>query len=283
MKPSSSDAKETRLPVQADVLRKLQHTELNILHTFIEICEKKNFRYFILGGTLIGAVRHKGFIPWDDDIDVGMPRADYEKFLQQGPALLPKKYFLQSYHSEAHSPWPFAKLRDTTTIYKEREVSNLPVQQGVWIDVFPIDWCNLKTYWLIATIQRMLANRVGTRFVGSKRLARRILGLFSPLLCPSWHKAVAWQDKLGQLRKRDTGYMGNLFGRYGRKEIVPTSWFDQPAYLEFEGLKVAAPKEYHQYLTQIYGDYMKLPPKEKQVSLHATTEIKFNINNEVKL
>lgn len=266
------------MQINSTTLHTLQTIEINLLKIFINICEKRHLRYYLIGGTLLGAVRHKGFIPWDDDIDVGMPRKDYEKFLQLAPEFLPQQYFLQTYRTEIDAPWPFAKLRDNNTLYKESATAKLPVHQGLWIDIFPLDYCNLKTFWIVSLVKRMLGNRVGLRLVGPRRLSRKLLGCLSPLFCPSWYKAVEWQDKLGNLYSWDTGYMGNFFGRYGRKEIVPSSWFKEPVYLEFEEIQVAAPTEYHKYLTHIYGDYMQLPPEEKRVSLHPVSEIKFNLD-----
>ena len=122
-------------------LRKVQLTELKILEKIDEICKKNNINYFLIGGTLLGAVRHKGFIPWDDDIDVGMLREDYEKFinvcLKNGA--LGKDYYLHCNESDNDYFIPFIKVKKNNTTFAEKNIENINTHKGIFLDIFPYD------------------------------------------------------------------------------------------------------------------------------------------------
>ena len=120
-------------------LQKMQEVEIDLFKAFIEVCQKLQLKYYLLGGTLLGAVRHKGFIPWDDDIDVGMPRKDYEIFIQKAQDLLPEHYFVQTLYSEPTIPYNFCKIRNSNTTFVEYSIKKLNINHGVYIDVFPLD------------------------------------------------------------------------------------------------------------------------------------------------
>ncbi len=117
----------------------LQKTELNILKEFLRVCQLLDLRYYLVCGSALGAVKYRGFIPWDDDIDVALPRADYERFLKEAPALLPQWCFVQNYRTEGRFHLLGTKLRDSRTTYVELMCENLPIHHGVFIDVFPLD------------------------------------------------------------------------------------------------------------------------------------------------
>ena len=118
--------------------KRLKEIELAIFRAFIDVCDKLNLKYYLLAGTLLGAVRHQGFIPWDDDIDVGMPREDYEIFVEKGQALLPKEYFIQTFKTDPDYAANFAKIRNCGTTFLETSVRNCNINHGVFIDVFPL-------------------------------------------------------------------------------------------------------------------------------------------------
>ena len=121
-------------------LKKLQKIELELLIEFDRICNKHNLKYVLVGGTLIGAIRHKGFIPWDDDIDISMPRNDYNKFIEiQKKELNHNKYYFQSMETNKNFGLPFGKLRRKDSIYCESTCPIARNEQGIWIDIFPID------------------------------------------------------------------------------------------------------------------------------------------------
>lgn len=123
-----------------DQLIKIQQIELSILNEFSKICQKHNLTYFLVGGSCLGMIRHKGFIPWDDDIDLGMPRKDYQKFCEIAKAELPDDLVLQNFDTEPQCGLVFGKIRKKGTILSENYSYHINMNQGVWIDIFPYDF-----------------------------------------------------------------------------------------------------------------------------------------------
>ena len=121
-------------------MKRIKDIELDMLKVFVSICDQLGLKYYLIGGTLLGAVRHKGFIPWDDDIDVGMPREDYEVFVEKAGKLLPDYIFLQNYRTDENMIFPFTKLRNINTTYIETRTKYSKMNQGVWMDIFPLDY-----------------------------------------------------------------------------------------------------------------------------------------------
>lgn len=254
----------------------LKQCETEMLKAFISVCDQLNLKYYLAEGTLLGAVRHHGFIPWDDDIDVAMHRVDYEVFLRKAQALLPEYYFVQSIISEPEYHANFAKIRDSRTTYIESSVKNRPINHGVYIDVFPLDYVPKKAYLcrFIKMVDILCHTRISKVFakpVRGKKVARRIRSVFARILTsvcfPKLHHAVKVQRWLYMLCKTsDT--VTNYGSAWGEREIVPIAWYGNGEFLTFEGLTVRVPSEYDKLLTQIYGDYMTPPPLEKQVGHH---------------
>ncbi len=250
--------------------KKLQEHSLKMFKVFIEVCEKLNLKYYVLGGTILGAVRHKGFIPWDDDIDVGMPREDYEIFISKAQEFLPKNYFVQTFKTDPEWPANFAKIRNSDTTFIESSVKNRKINHGIYIDVFPLDRhednkfklkiFNFKNKFYQATIARCFYIPKQKR--NWKWYFIRILTFFVPV-----KTALKKREKLLKSNK-GTKYLANYCGAWGVKEIVPSDWYGKGAELEFEGIKIIAPANYDAWLAQVYGDYMQLPPVEKRVTHH---------------
>lgn len=260
-------------------LEKLKKIELNMFKEVINICEEHKLMYYVLGGTALGTVRHGGFIPWDDDIDVGMPRKDYECFLKIAQKKLPSYYFLQSPGTEKEHMLGFSKIRDSRTTFVETSVCNRNINHGVYIDIFPLDYYPEKKI-----SQRVLEYRstpytiwISQFFYGHnfhnrgriKKILFAILDYCMKIRCKNVHVALLKRDNLYKNTK-DSSMIANYYGAWGKKEITPISWFDEGVMLEFEGLKVRVPKEYDKYLSQMYGNYMQFPPIEKRVSHHFT-------------
>ena len=117
----------------------LQQRELELLRLFVRLCEQLQLRYYLVCGTALGSVKYEGFIPWDDDVDVAMPREDYEVFLEKAPSLLPEGIFLQNYRTDPAFPQIFSKLRNSNTTYIEKSAAALPINHGIFMDIFPLD------------------------------------------------------------------------------------------------------------------------------------------------
>lgn len=262
-------------------LEKLKECELNILKHFICICESLNLKYYLIGGTLLGAVRHKGFIPWDDDIDVGMPRRDYEIFLKKAQGMLPEKYFVQTHISDPEYPNCFAKIRDNDTTFLETSSQKLKMNHGVFIDIFPLDVYpdhQLSMKWL-DFVKDFCTVRIQDIFQYEKPIERTTMGkirlAISKICFPDYRKAVSVRDRVLKSVKKGNKY-ANHGGAWGKKEIVPIEWYGEGIELDFEGIRARGPVRYDLWLSQVYGKYMELPPIEKRVTHHYTEVIDLN-------
>ena len=264
--------------------KKIQKYELEILIEFDRVAKKNNLKYMLVGGTLLGAIRHKGFIPWDDDIDIGMPREDFEKFKKIWKKEVDtKKYFYQDMDNTENYGMIFGKLKMKDTLLVEKTNNIKKEDQAFWIDIFPFDkistnikkakrdlikayiykiiyYLKCKNKLIEHTFIRKLAAfvlKVMSYFISKERCKNMLNNLF--------HK----YDSLEQYKTVSYG------GTYIFKEICDINYFDNLIETEFEKKKFLIPKEYDKYLTHIYGDYMKLPPVEKRKSHHEIVEIKF--------
>ena len=259
--------------------KRIKELELEIFNVFIDITKKLGVKYYIIEGSLLGAVRHNGFIPWDDDIDVGLPRKDYEKFISEAQKYLPEYYFLQTYETEPEYPLNFAKIRDSRTTYLETNVNNKNINHGVFFDIFPLDFYpeNEKAQDLFDKKVSVYAKRIRDtlNIPQPKGFKSKILSVIARLFAKDTQTACRRKDKI-YTSISSSNLMGNMSSAYKRRAVVPLDWYGEGVELEFEGLKVNAPVEYHKFLTQIYGDYMQFPPPEKRKSHHFTDIIDFD-------
>lgn len=258
------------MELNAKQLQEIKTCELSMLGCFKEICDKLNIKYYILGGTLLGAVRHKGFIPWDDDVDVFIMREDYEVFLQKAPSMLPEEYFLQTHLTDENYPNNFAKLRDRRTTFIEKSSGKIKMNHGVYIDIFPLDYYPDTRFGSIIFKfrKKLLTWRINTVFdFQNVSLKTKIATAFSALLYPSVKKAVLKREKLFKSVKKSTLVVNNS-GAWLEKEIIPLDWCKDSVDLQFENLMLRAPKDYHKWLTFVYGDYMSLPPEDERKPHH---------------
>lgn len=251
-------------------LGELQKTELELLLELQRLCQALGLRYYLTAGTLLGAVRHKGFIPWDDDIDVAMPRADYDRLSREAPGLLGPEYLYQDYRHEANFPYYFAKLRKRGTRVEEPILRAVEMEQGVYIDIFPLDRCpgNAKRAALLFKAVELLdcavLARVSSEFVcGYQRPYMRFL----------WNVLRRLPNKvLFALRERGRKLLGlggrmlcTVGGHHGYpRESYQARWFDRAEEVEFEGHRFPAPVGWDGLLKNMYGDYMALPPQEER-------------------
>lgn len=255
------------MELTAQQLIQLKSLQLEMLVQFKAVCETLKLRYYLMGGTMLGAVRHGGFIPWDDDIDVGMPRQDYEIFLQKAQSLLPDHLFVQSFVTDPQYPANFAKIRNSQTTYVESSVKKRKMNHGVYMDIFPLDYYpdDAKAFERKKTALALRINRV---FTDTKpKFTTRLASFVACLYCPTVKKAL--EKREGLFRSVKSGSrIANHCGAWGKKEIVPADWYGEGKQVTFEGIEVTIPTQYEKWLTQVYGDYMQLPPEEKRKSHH---------------
>lgn len=249
---------------------------------FINTCEKYDLRYFCAGGTVLGAVRHGNIIPWDDDIDVFMPRKDYEKIIALNSEISKGDYGVISAHNTENSA-TFAKFYSkNTTLWELKEI---PFVYGLYIDIFPLDETDddldtfLSKYMKLRNAQRkyqLCQMRFDVKDIikyyrlGDKKyFYKGILSWFFPRILKSHYRKHLLDCESLFIGKEGTGHhMVCPYGEYFKKEYQEKSWYDDYALLPFGSLQVRVPKDYDAFLKHVYGDYMKLPPKEKQVSHH---------------
>lgn len=249
-------------------LSDLQKKELELLRLFIDICSKLNITYYVTGGTLLGAVRHQGFIPWDDDIDLCMTREDYEVFINSAQDYLPDGFFLQTYTTDPDYPCNFAKLRNSNTTFVENSIKHHKINHGIYIDIFPIDYYPSKRKWLFILKAVLMKLRITYAYsIEKMKLRTHIARFFARMIYPSLSETIIQREKLFK-SVTDGDYLINHSGIYGKREIIPAQWFKKGTYLSFEGIQVHTISHYHELLTQLYGDYMQLPPEDKRVPHH---------------
>lgn len=263
-----------------ETIRKMQLTELSMLKELDEICRRNHISYIIDSGTLLGAVRHKGFIPWDDDIDVKMLRDDYEKFCRVCERELDSKYFLQTYRTDKGYRWGYARILRNGTQFIRAGHQCLKSRTGIFIDVFPCDSIPESkalrfTYNMLALLcRKMLYSEVGAKSAESfvKRIGFTFLNLFPKEWAYRGFEKIAHQcggQKTGKVRCYAWGSKEETRGQ--KRE-----WFEDTCDICFEGICVKAPVKTEEVLKYYYGeDYMTPPPEEERFPKHTAEYIKF--------
>lgn len=273
--------------VAPDVLKRLQETQIEILEEIVRICDKYHLRYFLTYGTLIGAIRHRGFIPWDDDLDIGMPRDDFEKFTQVAKSELKEEYYLQNTDTESEYWQPFAKIRKNGTLFEEASISGMSdnIHKGIFVDIFPFDYVK-KNNGLFVHMQSILVRAINETmyfkagvFEKKEKLRYKKLDMF--LKCFSMKTLCNMQRKIASIQNQTKSkYLADFnSSRHYLAAIFPLALFMPLQDGEFAGRKFKIPKEYDTYLRIIYGDYMKLPREEERVN-HRTLRIVFDTAEE---
>ena len=261
-------------PVSPEELKRLQ---IELLESLDRYCQAHDLKYFMSGGTLLGAVRHHGFIPWDDDIDVVMPRRDYEKLIRQFNSGSAPGCRVVSIFSHPDFYLPYAKLINTNTVFREHADSSMEI--GVNIDIFPIDAMSSsygkasRHFDSVAWSRKKLELKTVPLRAGRAWYKNEVLRLGKLALSRTTPAEISKEiDKKAKTfqAEEDSAYVCVVVNAvYGKNEIIPRDFYSERVELDFEGRKFWAPKAYDKILSRLYGDYMTPPPVEKRITHHA--------------
>lgn len=246
-------------------IRPLQLRILNILLTVDEVCKQHQLRYYVMAGTMLGAVRHRGFIPWDDDLDIGMPRPDYDLLMKHATEWLPQPFEAVCAENDPTYPLPFAKIQDATTTLIER--MHLKYLGGIYLDVFPIDgvpnskWQQYVNFARYEFYKRALYLIYRDPYKHGKGPSSWVPLLTRKLFTPS-----GIQHSIRRVMTKYNFNNCHLVCDYddGRKGIMLKTILGTPTPVVFEGQTVLGVQNYDSYLKQKYGNYMQIPPHDAQ-------------------
>lgn len=255
-------------------IREIQQMELGIMEYIHEVCQKIGVKYFLAYGSLIGAVRHNGFIPWDDDMDICMLRDDYEKLQDYMIAHPDERYELMSYKNNVNYVYPFMKVQDNHTYLVEEDV-RIDSDMGIYVDIFPVDGYEddqaFKDKMTKIIKKRQLSCYTFKGISNTKSVVNSIIRYVSVIIFyfTKTNKYVSQIDELAKSRKVDDYELVDyLIYKDMHKPVWKREWLEQTITGVFEGKEFMIPKNYHEILTSDYGDYMQLPPVDQRVSHH---------------
>lgn len=256
----------------------LKKIAFEVLCRVRDVCVSLGLRYFLDGGTLLGAIRHKGYIPWDDDIDICMPRPDYDKFIEYCKNNK-TSFGLVSNEIDKRFTELYAKAYALRTVCKERYVNRSDVEYGVYIDIFPVDGLGKTTEDALkllhksrykrslltaANWQKYFKSRTRKWYIEPIRFVFYLLSR-----CTNRNKLIEKIKKIYQGTDFDSSEkVGVVCGCYGDREVMDRSLYDRSTDVVFENETFTAMAEYDKFLTNLYGDYIQLPPEEKRVTHH---------------
>lgn len=278
---------KNEIKLSPDQFRKLQLVELEMLVEFDRVCRENEINYVLFGGSLLGAVRHKGYIPWDDDADIGMLREDYDRFKLHSNELNPKICYFQDHDTDPEYRWGYGKLRRTGTKYVRVGQEHLKCKTGIFVDIFPMDDIPLSVPgqilqdWRCFCLRKILWSEVAK--VNTKGFWKYWFKLLSriPLSIPfrefERFAAKSRNNTPNRVRCLSFPATGTLYKKNPIRERygMPKSWFtDREQYL-FEGKVFYSSRDYDTVLKYIYGDYMKLPDAKRREQHSPFCEIEF--------
>lgn len=276
-------------------MNELQKVEYELLRNFLSVCEKLNLTYYLVCGSALGAVKYGGFIPWDDDIDVALPREDYEVFCRDAPTLLPKWCFVQNWRTDPEYHRLGTKLRDSRTTYVEIMTENLNINHGVFIDVFPLDGMPTRA----TDVQKLRRERA--RFEADRRVRLRYnrlspqnVGMIRTNLTYLAYKLFGVKKNTAEAIERFDSFVSsfsladseiwcNHANSPHESDFTPKEWFGEGQMMTFEGLTVRIPTDYNAYLTKKYGDWQEDIPKDEKTGHHTYTSCDLHLPQKSQL
>ncbi|MEG0835223.1 MAG: LicD family protein [Christensenellaceae bacterium] len=257
-------------------MNKLQTKLLAAFSFFHDTCIENDLQYIAGGGTFLGAIRHHGFIPWDDDIDVWMPRPDYEKLIKIMAKEKKGKYLLETPQSNTGGYYyAMGKLYDTTTTAVEKTKFN--VKKGINIDVFPLDGLGKtenerkRLFGKMHIINMLISSRISLprrERNALKNMAIHISSIVPETLVNTQKLLQRFDRQCAVLPYEGSKYVGVLMGSYGMRDVIPSEWLQNLTLYDFESIKIYGVKNYDEYLTYVFGDWRELPPEKERVSPH---------------
>ena len=238
---------------------------MNILAVVVEICEKNELKYYLIGGTLLGAIRHEGFIPWDDDLDICMPRKDFNRFIQIAADELPDYYELLWNTTEKRYWLPFAKVANKNTLFEEESNHQANRLYGIFVDIFPLD--SSRGYSKILQVRSNIVRKLKVAMF-QKAGARKCNGVKKIVKLVPWHviHSILESIMVGSKKDQNGKNYSSFCSQYSiKKQTMPKEWYGEGVSVQFEDRKYCAPQNYTSVLESIFSEnYMELPPLEKR-------------------
>lgn len=285
--PTDENRKELDEINASKEINEVQIYMLDMLKRLVAIFDENNIKYYIIGGTLLGAIRHKGYIPWDDDIDLAIPRDDYDRFLEIGKKILPDSFTLRTYDDNSYHHYYFARVVDTRyRILRQGSIKER--EEELWIDLFPLDGLPKNKVFRVIHKIRLLRLKLLYHFASFDKVnlmrpnrplyQRAIIKAYMiwPFKTKKGYKPIL--DKIDKLLKKvsldkSDYYMEFMGSSIPFRETCTKEQYGEGKLYDFEDIKLIGPEDAEFYLSHVYGDYMMLPPKEKR-NYHAAKFIK---------
>lgn len=249
-------------------MEKLHKKLLEVMDVFHAFCKEQGLTYYMLGGTMLGAYRHQGFIPWDDDIDIGMPRADYEKLLALKEQC-PEGYGIRNHRFETGIPYAFTHFEDVNTTYIEQRRSKDTYTGGVYLEIFPLDsapeqnWQRVLKSYQVRFYKRILYGLILDYHQKKRTLPKAVLIWLIRCFC-NIDRTTKQLDCCIRGNSGKSGIWSNLLGHWGIREDIPEEVFGVPTVYAFEHRKYYGVAKPEQYLISLYGKNFMVPPSEKE-------------------
>lgn len=264
-----------------EYIKRIHEEILIVMDEVDRVCREHNLQYYLIGGTLLGAVRHEGFIPWDDDLDIAMPRGDYETFLSICPSVLPSHLKIATARYDANYHRLFSKVYNVNTRFVEY-VGEKETDMGIFVDIFPLDFSDgyskslERRKWFVKKCSVMLS---------CKAYPGQLHGIKKLIVNSLSSKQILRMAEYAMQHPKSKGeeYTSNFTSHYDiKRQTMLSEYFGRGGEIGFNGRKYMVPLEYRAVLTSIFGkNYMQIPPKDKQITHHPSI-VRFSDGTEAK-